>query len=70
MKDETQIWLKYSDENIQSASILLENNLFNPCLQNIQQAVEKSLKAVIIELSLEFRRTHSIRELRKILMES
>jgi hypothetical protein len=35
MKDETQIWLRYADENIQSARILLENNLFNPCLQNL-----------------------------------
>ncbi len=65
MKDETKIWLKYADENLQSAKILEENSLFNPCLQNIQQAVEKSL---IAEFSMEFKKTHSISELRAMLM--
>jgi len=44
MKDETQVWLKYSEENFQSAKILLGSKLFNPCLQNIQQSVEKTQK--------------------------
>jgi HEPN domain-containing protein len=43
MKEETKIWLKYSDENFDSAKILLKSKLFNPCLQKIQQAVEKAL---------------------------
>lgn len=68
MKDETRLWLQYADENLKSAKVLKENLLFNPCLQNIQQAVEKYLKAVIIEYSLEFKRTHSINELNKIIM--
>ncbi|MCP4109447.1 MAG: HEPN domain-containing protein [Desulfobacteraceae bacterium] len=68
MKDETKIWLKYADENLSSARVLLDNNLFNPCLQNIQQSVEKSLKALVIESSAEFRRTHSINELKMILV--
>ncbi len=49
MKDDTRLWLKYADENLQSAKVLKDNSLFNPCLQNIQQAVEKFLKAVIVE---------------------
>ena len=53
MKDETQTWLKYANENLRSAKLLLESNLFNPCLQNIQQAVEKWLKALIVESSLK-----------------
>lgn len=67
MKDETQIWMKYADENLRSAKVLKENSLFNPCLQNIQQAVEKLLKAVIIEYGFEFRKTHSINELNTII---
>jgi uncharacterized protein (UPF0332 family) len=35
MKDETKLWLNYSKENLDSAKILLESKLFNPCLQNI-----------------------------------
>ena len=49
LKGETKIWLKYSKENFDSANVLLQNNLFNPCLQNVQQAVEKALKALLIE---------------------
>jgi len=32
-------------------------------MQNAQQAVEKYLKAVIVERDLEFRRTHRLPEL-------
>lgn len=67
MKEETKIWLKYTDENLQSAKVLLASSLINPCLQNIQQAVEKSLKTLIIEFSMEFKRTHNIRELKRML---
>lgn len=67
MKDETRRWLSYSDENIRSARILLDSGLFNPCLQNVQQAVEKALKAIVVEFSLTFAKTHNIHELKKIL---
>lgn len=63
MKDETKKWLDYADENFRSAKILLDSNLYNPTLQNVQQAVEKMLKALCIEFSIKFQRTHSINEL-------
>lgn len=63
MKDETRIWLSYADENLDVASLALEHGHLNSCLQNAQQAVEKYLKAVIVERDIEFRRTHSIRQL-------
>lgn len=44
MKDDAKIWLQYSEENLQSAKLLLESGLLNPCLQNVQQCVEKLLK--------------------------
>ena len=49
MKDEAEIWFKYSKENFESAKILLKSSLFNPCLQNVQQSIEKALKAVLVE---------------------
>jgi len=70
MKDETKKWLDYADENLKSAKVLLESELFNPCLQNVQQFIEKMLKAVFIELSIKFRKTHSINELVTILTEN
>ncbi len=63
MKDETHTWLSYADENLDVAELSLAHGHLNACLQNAQQAVEKYLKAMIVEYNLEFRRTHSIREL-------
>jgi HEPN domain-containing protein len=63
MRDEAKRWLEYATENLESAKVLAGNGLFNPCLQNAQQAVEKMLKAVLVEFSIKFRKTHSISEL-------
>ena len=63
MKKDTEIWLAYAAENIRSAEILLESGIYNPSLQNAQQAIEKALKAILIEKSAGLSRTHSIREL-------
>jgi HEPN domain-containing protein len=60
MKKETKQWLDYADENFRSAIILRESHLYNPSLQNAQQAIEKSLKALIIEKGLKFQKTHSV----------
>ena len=70
MKGETKQWLKYADENLRSAKVLLDNKLFNPCLQNAQQAVEKMLKALLVEFSVKFKKTHSINELAMLLAEN
>lgn len=67
MKEQTEKWLEYADDNLQSAKLLFENQLFNPCLQNVQQAVEKMLKAVLIESGIKIKKTHSINELVMIL---
>ncbi len=70
MKDETKIWLVYSKENLKSSKVLLESGLYNPCLQNIQQCVEKAIKAILIEKSIKLKKTHSINELKNILDEN
>jgi HEPN domain-containing protein len=70
MKDETKRWLEYANENLESAHVLLNSGLFNPCLQNAQQAVEKALKSVLVEFSIKFKKTHSISELAGILAKN
>jgi len=40
MKDETREWLTYAEDNLSSAEILLSHRLWNPSLQNCQQAVD------------------------------
>jgi len=67
MKDETKKWLEYADENLRSARLLLDSELFNPCLQNVQQAVEKMLKALLVESTKKIKKTHSMNELVNIL---
>lgn len=67
MKGDTKIWLDYARENFQSAKILLASELFNPCLQNVQQCVEKAMKALLIENSIKLKKTHSIAELKNLL---
>ncbi|OGQ95064.1 MAG: DNA-binding protein [Deltaproteobacteria bacterium RIFOXYD12_FULL_57_12] len=67
MKDETRKWLTFAADNLSSARILLESSLYNPCLQNIQQSVEKNLKALLVEKAAILRKTHSINELVTIL---
>jgi len=70
MKEETKKWLDYADENLHSAKILLENDLYNPCLQNVQQAVEKLLKALLVESAIKIKKTHRINELTRILADN
>jgi HEPN domain-containing protein len=70
MKDEAKIWLNYAEENLKSSEILLQNSLYNPCLQNAQQCVEKALKALIIKKELIFKRTHDIFELNQVLLQN
>jgi len=69
MKDETKIWLDYAAENLESARILLNSSLFNSCLQNVQQCVEKLLKSLFVEFSYKLIKTHSIAKLRQVLKE-
>jgi HEPN domain-containing protein len=70
MKDETKLWLKYADENLESATILIESSLYNPVLQNSQQAIEKYIKAYMIEKGIKLQKTHSILALNEILKQN
>jgi HEPN domain-containing protein len=69
MKDETSLWLNYADENLESSLVLLHSHLYNPCLQNTQQAIEKYLKAIFIEFGIKLQKTHNIASLTTILQK-
>ncbi len=67
MRKETKYWLEFAEENFDASKVLLESSLFNPCLQNIQQSVEKALKALIVENAIRLIKTHSIFELNTLI---
>ena len=67
MLKETEQWLLYAKENLDAAKILFESGLYNPCLHNIQQSIEKSLKALLCEKIALIKKTHSIMELKSII---
>src|SRR3989304_1052570 len=67
MQEETKSWLTYSEENLEVAKVILESELYNPCLNNIQQSIEKALKSLFIEKVIPFKKTHNIMELKTIL---
>jgi HEPN domain-containing protein len=64
MKQSTMEWLNAAEDDL----ITIENLLDNPILTNIvafhaQQAIEKSLKAVIEENGIAFIKTHNLQTL-------
>jgi len=67
MKEEAKKWLTFSEENLEAARVLFESGLYNPCLHNIQQSIEKALKSLFIERAIPFKRTHNILELKILL---
>ena len=70
MKKETKSWMDYADENLKSAEVLLQNGLFNSCLQNVQQAIEKYIKSVFLEKGIGLLKSHSLRQLVNVLAEN
>ncbi len=48
MNDNVKRWLAFADENLASASLVVDGKYYNAAIQNAQQAVEKALKALIL----------------------
>ena len=63
MTAEAGQWLAYAAENRQVAALCRDSGLFNPSLQNSQQAVEKALKAFLAFHERTFRKTHDLGDL-------
>jgi len=32
MRKDTEMWLRYADDNLKSTKVLLDSELYNPCL--------------------------------------
>jgi hypothetical protein len=69
MSDEARVWIRYAQDNLHVAELCLDHGLFNPSVQNAQQAVEKSLKAMSVAAEIPIEKTHNVSRLVWILAE-
>ncbi len=66
MRSETKLWLKLADEDYKNALLLWENRRYGATVFFCQQAVEKLLKAYIVEYKKKLpTKTHRIEVLIK-----
>jgi len=63
MRKATSAWIREAEEELESASVLYEHERYKSACYHSQQAVEKGLKAVIIEKGKRPERTHDVVEL-------
>ena len=69
---DTTRWLRYAEEDLTTAETFLGHPRVPPrqACWFAQQSAEKALKAVLIFLQIDFRRTHDLNVLRDLLPES
>ena len=69
---DTARWLRYAEEDLITAEILLEQLHLPPrqACWFAQQSAEKALKAVLIFLQIDFPRTHDLNVLRNLVPDS
>ena len=60
MKDITREWLKAAQTDLQDALLLFRNKSYKNCVLHCHQAIEKILKAIIIQKGYKLIRTHDL----------
>jgi HEPN domain-containing protein len=60
-----ELWLRYADTDLKSASVLLKEGIYNMVCFHSQQAVEKILKSFMTTFGQEIPRTHNLIRLYK-----
>ncbi len=63
MNNYVKEWLRQSDEELRTARYLLDGNFYRSACYHAEQAIEKFLKAHLIEKGWDLEKTHSIRRL-------
>lgn len=65
MKTITQKWLEYVEEDLKAAEILFKNKRYLGCIYHCHQAIEKILKAILVEKEKTVPKTHDLLDLLK-----
>ena len=61
MRSATRVWLEIVDQDLRSATILIQDSALTPMVAfHAQQAVEKSMKALLEEKEEKIPRTHDL----------
>ena len=60
MNEEYTAWFRQAEADLKKAKILFENRAYDGVASNCQQAIEKSLKSVIIKNEKKLIRTHDL----------
>lgn len=63
MKESTKNWLKFSQRDLKNAEILFRGKSYEACIWHCDEAVEKILKAVIIEKKGKIPKIHDLSHL-------
>jgi len=63
-------WRSYADENYAVACLALERGYYKACLQNVQQAIEKYMKAALGSQGIAIKKTHNIELLNRLLNDA
>ena len=69
MKDSIKQWLNHSREDLESAKYLFQGRFFRSACYHSQQAIEKSLKAILLKKGWELEKIHNIERLKEIGVE-
>ena len=64
MRSESREWIKIALEDLEAAKCLIKEELYRMVCYHSQQAVEKSLKAILTEHQADFKKTHNIIDLK------
>jgi len=63
MKKITQKWLEFAKKDVENAKILFDGRSYEGSIWHCHQALEKTLKAIIVEKNIRLRKTHDLVDL-------
>ena len=68
MNERVTQWFKFTEEDLQSAKVLLRENIYNKVCFHSQQSVENGLKGLLVSYRRFPPKTHSLIELLRLIL--